>query len=86
MKHTSGPWVGNTENGVTEILSVADETFGMLIATLEWHSDDETAANEALVAAAPDMMEALEVIMSLAPLNEPIYNLAKNALKKAKGE
>ena len=50
-KHTRGPWSVIRENGGDEVIS----TYGDIVA---WVYDDN-AANAALIAAAPDMYDAL---------------------------
>jgi hypothetical protein len=50
-KHTPGPWVVTTRNETKCVRFLIDGTY--------FKSRDETAANAALMSAAPDMLEAL---------------------------
>ena len=72
-KHTPGPWtakvITNSHGGwkePTQDISISHE--GQLIATYdtsyyEYGPDEENLANASLIAAAPDLLEALEEII-----------------------
>jgi hypothetical protein len=94
-KHTPGPWykVGNGDYDTAAIStdpidnSIKHEVLG----SSEWLR--ATPEDLTLMAAAPEMLEALEFFMieagpSGAGLdgNANLYDLVKNAIKKAKGE
>ncbi len=86
--HTPGPW-NNSDDGriyaTGEI--VADATYGCL-------SRAETDANALLIAAAPDLLAALETIANSEPMDgdsfvcdfDTLQSVARAALRKAKGE
>ena len=93
-KHTPGPWVwehwqmGLTAQNGTSVLAYYDYE-GM---SLHGKTEDEHEANAHLIAAAPDLLEALEAIV--ATWDGPKYNhfmadnidLARAAIAKAKGQ
>ena len=89
-KHTAGPWRidrGAIQDG--EGHAIIDGTdMGQLsrIAHVLFHDDGEgeTTANARLIAAAPDMLEALQKIASSAPSH--IAYMAWAAIEKATGE
>ena len=105
-KHTPGPWCTGSTNvpqplyrGVIAIVEYNPDRFVSV-----WVDDDERAwrvheqseANARLIAAAPDMLEALEAIrfllnedrgyyVSASRLNE-LWEMVNKAIAKAKGE
>ena len=93
-KHTPGPWVwehwkmGLTAQNGTSVLAYYDYE-GM---SLHGKTEDEHEANAHLIAAAPDLLEALEAIV--ATWDGPKYNhfmadnidLARAAIAKANGQ
>lgn len=86
---TPGPWKIRDTFGSKYI---EDKTNNNLIATLDWmYSQDETNANAALIAAAPELLKALEKIISIYGLSNidadtDEMNLARAVIAKAKGE
>lgn len=82
-KHTPGPWVVRQDKkypGLTEIVSlegpVIDEGFGLL--------NEREQANARLIAAAPEMLEALEgVAKNINP--DDWFERVHAAIAKAKG-
>jgi hypothetical protein len=55
IKHTPGPWQAADDHVFNEI--------GILIPTIYGSNDDSIKANAHLIAAAPDLLEALQVII-----------------------
>lgn len=88
-KHTTGPWrVG--DNGATVFGPKTSETL-RTIATLTKVPMvlNETKANARLIAAAPEMLEALEEFLLCGPNaghNQDLLEQVKNTIKKARGE
>jgi len=85
-KHTPGPWyavgrwVEHENEKIADICNCDPESMG------QGHlnrSDDEIRANARLIAAAPDMLNALEM---LARVYDDPYDLVKTAIAQAKGE
>ncbi len=69
-KHTPGPWAICAANGQAHYCS----SHHRLISAKEWENladvivvDEESAANAALIAAAPELLEALQAIMETNP-------------------
>lgn len=93
-KHTDGPWIAAPYSSMVGApvvaspngRSIANVTYFGLGADFQNH-DDESAANARLIAAAPDLLEALEFIAD--PLSGYIHGEAFDkacaAIKKAKG-
>lgn len=90
-KHTPGPWVADIKaDGSTEVWS-AD--YSMFIAKRHQMNDrDEAKANAALIAAAPDLLEALERLVDAVNRNAvrqedfPELRHAYEAIAAARGE
>ena len=91
-KHTPGPWIGAGPSFgnplpryTTEIVTeLEDEDDGSVsICRLPFHHhDDENEANAHLIAAAPDLLEACEALVS--GLKNDAFDLARAAIAKAK--
>jgi hypothetical protein len=85
MKHTKGPWSIDTSFGEVEIVSE-------LRVLAKCNTGLNDLANARLIAAAPEMLEALETVYAVsktAPLNSKELNafrLVLEVIKKAKGE
>jgi hypothetical protein len=85
MKHTSGPWIIDKDR------SVMTEDFKVIAEVYSWMGPQEADANAALIAAAPELLEALKQIMCELPikrdwLNPDIERLAKHALAKVEAK
>jgi hypothetical protein len=98
-KHTPGPWIvdyGDTKGHVKSIAVNPDgytptvARYDTLVTSI---SDSEKAANAALIAAAPELLEALEMVESLLigiamtdyPVTDELEKVTA-AIAKAKGE
>ena len=85
VKHTPGPW-----DVIGTVVTAECMTIG--IATLSEYDTltPRQIANAHLIAAAPDMLEALDKIACLAPghgdVCEIIATVARSAIRKATGE
>lgn len=96
-KHTPGPWSAEPESGgyhaVVEALTadrryVVREICHVLIDEADPGDWPVTRANLRLIAAAPDLLEALTLILEHVGgvLPVPVSDAASDALKKARGE
>ena len=96
--HTPGPW---KRNGLTVYALIADSDrhyrtenkFSLLIQNYRhWCSQEELEANAQLIAAAPDMLEALEAFAEAWEKSHQLEKTdlalrkANDALRKARGE
>ncbi len=78
-KHTQGPWV---VNGNQIHAANKHETF---VADV-FDQNGDAKANARLIAAAPELLEALELINKTRKLNIAAVEKMKKAINKAKGE
>jgi len=93
-QHTPGPWAPHLGRGANPRFHIQTEGGYQIASTPELvrHSQafDENAQKEAnarLIAAAPDLLAALEYILSCEGLaNVHSRNMAEEAIAKAKGE
>ena len=89
-KHTPGPWVWDSHYDDLRPLWYSEMSQGF--GYLSWDNDETREANAHLIAAAPDLLEALEAIV--ATWDGPKYNhfmadnidLARAAIAKANGQ
>lgn len=72
--HTKGPW--EWENGVL----CSDKYI------VGGNSHSFNAGNKALIAAAPDLLEAMEAVVRVADRDTDEFMMARAAIAKAKGE
>lgn len=99
MKHTKGPWKAvKYQNTSYYTVRQDHSTYGIDARTLAGSDDDLKFHDAHLIAAAPEMLEALENILGSmlyaanfldAPLNSTFRDnvkLVENAIKKARGE
>ena len=86
---TSGPTQGKSAGQWTEVLTDTDDVCDVVeICTLPpWEIDlEEKNANAQLIAAAPDLYEALSLILDLGiAMPGPLFNKSIRALAKARG-
>jgi len=103
-KHTPGPWIGAGPSFgdplpryTTEIVTEWEEDDNRVICELPFdHHDDENEANARLIAAAPELLEALKRLMQVGRAycicydysdeSEDAWDYAETAIAKAEGE
>ena len=89
-EHTQGPWNAPLLNGETTGLVWADEPYGGVIASVHQLAKKDfgtTTANAHLIAAAPDLFDALEMAVDYTNCMHPeIGGCIRAAIAKAKGE
>ena len=90
-KHTPGPWYKSDKTDDMIQITKPDEE-GIIAEVWSYHHKDrvdETEANASLIAAAPDLLEALEKIYAEAGVKGGLtwdyYEMARIAIEKAKG-
>ena len=81
-KHTPGPWAIDGE-GTNAMVRGADLT---IVAVRHRLTGPTHEANARLIAAAPELLEALESILSDACDNGAYWDKARAAIAKARGE
>ena len=95
MAHTQGPWrIGEPRDGF--IGNVLADNPRRLLAQVTVQDGEQTLANARLIAAAPDMLDALETALEMlvdswgeeqiAAGDDQVANVLKAAIAKAKGE
>ncbi len=101
-KHTPGPWMANewraSENGeeVARGWEIVKDGYLLPMADCDSENYEESTANARLIAAAPDLLEALQRISLAKPdqldhsidvaIIERCANVARAAIAKATGE
>ena len=90
FKGTPGPWIASTtDRSVGPVCSDDDQTNGMIlpVAWVEFDVDQRyQQANADLIAAAPELLEALqEIIGSGFYLSGDLHDMAEQAIKKSTG-
>ena len=87
-KHTPGPWhVETIETADTvEAIAVRDGNYGMFLAQIEPHAIEhaDALANARLIAAAPELLAALEALVAVQYSGnpEPAFAQARAAIAK----
>ena len=92
-KHTPGPWPSNeyTTSVFVPLKAIDCERIGFSIGFVNGHREKEAAANARLIAAAPDLLSALNAMLTHMGMDEdewnrPTFNQARAAIAKATGE
>jgi hypothetical protein len=94
-QHTPGPWI------IDSIGQVTDRSGRIIVVTVSGHNipnpaypkgsfhylaeDDGGEANARLIAAAPDLLDALEIIASGNTYPDDMVEIAREAIAKAEG-
>ncbi len=91
-KHTPGPWLVSrsidkrTATHVRTEAKLPGASDGVSVCRITY-VDDRAAANACLIAAAPDMLEALEAVTNTDDHAAPeVRAIVRAALRKARGE
>jgi hypothetical protein len=88
-EHTAGPWSYSEQRGSKNHCTVAQvwDSYGDCLAIIESTDDEAVAtANARLIAAAPELLAALEEIRSDPDIQYRVWIKADKAIKKARGE
>lgn len=95
FKGTPGPWIADkTSRAVGPVSHDDDQSYGILI-PVAWVEFDQDmgiqASNQRLIAAAPELLEVLELILSYhndgnCVLHKEDVSMARAAINKALGE
>ena len=79
MKHTPGPWVEKNR----KLIAKDGKSVGAAIYGTRPYP--ECNANSRLIAAAPDLLEALKAVLAVADRKTDEFDAARAAIKKAEG-
>ena len=91
-QHTKGPWQFGSSNDDSVYKRNIGGSDGYHVAVASSREDDEVDANARLIAAAPDLLEALQSIVDMdvayqrGPKVEDAVEVARAAIAKATGE
>ena len=81
-KHTTGPWIN--DNGLVYGTSGDGTPSFDIYYSADWPGDaDEGMANAKLIAAAPDLLEALPGVVRVADRATDEFDVARAAIRKA---
>lgn len=94
-KHTAGPWAAFKRAGKYDgynihggagaretVIAVVKGSTGVTMTSM----DEEEAANASLIAAGPELLEALKEIVAISDRKHDAWDRAKAAIAKAQGE
>ena len=83
-QHTPGPWrIGTTPPNGEQTIGTQQ---GLMVAVATTGANTPTEANARLIAAAPDLLEALQNLLKSSCIDGDIAIEAKAAIAKATGE
>lgn len=83
-KWTPGPW---SNDRIGEIaVSLGDDNIALVCFEGELNDEKECEANAHLIAAAPELYEALKEVVALSDRKQHAWDNARAALAKARGE
>ena len=88
-KHTPGPWITDSKErtDTARYIMAAARPFPHTIARIDLVNRAEDEANAALIAAAPEMYEALRDLLAVKPNSDaPEWVAARAAIAKAEGQ
>ena len=89
-QHTPGPWIQQTNEAGTQIRITDSATEGRCVSTVRVFGDaGNTRANARLIAAAPDLLAALEEsleVIRLMGCDMSNFTQARAAIARAKGQ
>lgn len=90
MKHTKGPWTTKTSSQDDFTIDIINEDGKLSVAAVYHNYTDEAEANATLISAAPEMLEALELVLNdnrlMNAMSREQARAILDAVKKAKGE
>ncbi|HEY4136462.1 MAG TPA: hypothetical protein VGO34_14755 [Alphaproteobacteria bacterium] len=86
-KHTPGPWAIEHKNPFETFVRGAPNEEGSryVVAIVHPGHDNATEANARLIAAAPDLLDALKAVVAVADRKTDVFDQARAAIAKAEG-
>lgn len=87
LKYTPGPWEVERVNDQTGFKSIGIKSeSGVFVANIVFQPTDNETANARLIAAAPELLEALRAVLTIPFMwDDAVEILVKTALAKAEG-
>lgn len=89
FKGTPGPWFGDNSRAIGPKSTEDDQSYGMIIPVgwVEFDPEVEVqVANQRMMAAAPELLEALQIICFFEDISSAQREIAEAAIAKALGE
>lgn len=89
FKGTPGPWFGDNGRAIGPKSTDDDQSYGMIIPVGWVNFDPEVevqVANQRIMAAAPELLEALQIICFFEDISSAQREIAEAAIAKAIGE
>lgn len=89
FKGTPGPWFGDDSRAIGPKSTEDDQSYGMVIPVgwVEFDPEIEVqVANQRMMAAAPELLEALQIICFFEDISSAQREIAEAAIAKALGE
>lgn len=89
FKGTPGPWFGDNGRAIGPKSTEDDQSYGMIIPVgwVEFDPEIEVqVANQRIMAAAPELLEALQIICFFEDISSAQREIAEAAINKATGE
>lgn len=89
FKGTPGPWFGDNGRAIGPKSTEDDQSYGMIIPVgwVEFDPEVEVqVANQRIMAAAPELLEALQIICFFEDISSAQREIAEAAIAKALGE
>lgn len=86
-KHTPGPWLYKSNGSYFDVgIDNHEDSVIPVYPTVCIGVPHDQEANARLIAAAPDLLEALEAVVRVADRDTVEFRMARAAIAKAKGE
>lgn len=89
FKGTPGPWFGDNSRAIGPKSTEDDQSYGMIIPVGWVEFDPEVeiqVANQRMMAAAPELLDALQIICFFEDISSAQREIAEAAISKALGE
>lgn len=89
FKGTPGPWFGDNSGAIGPKSTEDDQSYGMIIPVgwVEFDPEIEVqVANQQIMVAAPELLEALQIICFFEDISSAQREIAEAAINKATGE
>lgn len=87
VEHTPGPWrIERKDGGMFNVVAGHDYFTRTFVAFMGANPEEgDTEANARLIAAAPELLEALEAMVATSPIDDEVLPQVLAAIARAKG-